>query len=209
MRGSDLGRAVGMAPPGVEHASLALGAQQRLVFVLAMDVGEAFAEVPQVLLGHRGTVDECARTPGPHQHPAHQALGVVQVVGREPRAHRGLAVHAELGGHLGALAAGADLARLGAVAEHQPEGVDQHRLAGPGLAGQHGEAGAELEFHPFDQGEVADLQEGQHRGWITAVCASGVSRAGSRSSGSRSGGSGARCVRGDGSRRGRPAAARS
>ncbi len=62
-------------------------------------------------------------------------------------------------------------ARSAAVADHfgsgpaagqQLQGVDQDRLAGPGLPGEHREPGVQLELHRIDDREVADLQVSQH-----------------------------------------------
>ena len=58
--------------------------------------------------------------------------------------------------------AGPDAAARGPLAEQQREGVDEHRLAGAGLAGEHVEAGAEVERHVGDGGEVADAELGEH-----------------------------------------------
>ena len=66
-------------------------------------------------------------------------------------------------GELGALGAGPQLAQLEAVAEQQAERIEQDRLAGAGLAGQHREAGVELEVERFDDDEIADGQEPEHR----------------------------------------------
>jgi len=44
------------------------------------------------------------------------------------------------------------------------EGIQQDRFTGTGLAGEHGEALAEAQLQPLDQGDVAEAQSSQHRG---------------------------------------------
>ena len=58
--------------------------------------------------------------------------------------------------------AGTDAAAGRPLAEQQRERIHQHRLAGAGLAGEHVEAGAELEGDVGDGGEVADAELGEH-----------------------------------------------
>lgn len=56
----------------------------------------------------------------------------------------------------GLTAARPDDAALGALAEQQPQSGDDHGLAGAGLAGDGGEAGAEGQSGATDHAEVAD-----------------------------------------------------
>ena len=49
-----------------------------------------------------------------------------------------------------------------ALAEQQRQRVHQHGLAGAGFAGEHVEAGAEVEGDVGDGGEVADAKLGEH-----------------------------------------------
>ncbi len=69
----------------------------------------------------------------------------------------------EGGGDLGALRAVAHHFRAGAAAGQQLQRIDQDGLAGAGFAGEHREPGTQLQLHVVDDGEVADLQMGQHR----------------------------------------------
>ena len=55
---------------------------------------------------------------------------------------------------------GPDRARVGPPPEQQGEGVDDHGLAGAGLAGEHVEAGRDLEAGIIDDPEVADAKLG-------------------------------------------------
>jgi hypothetical protein len=56
----------------------------------------------------------------------------------------------------GGARSGAYGAGVGATAEQQPERGHQHGLAGAGLAGDHGQAGAELQHRLVDHPERAD-----------------------------------------------------
>ncbi len=56
-----------------------------------------------------------------------------------------------------------DHARRGALTEEQPERTQQQGLAGPGLAGDHGQPGSGLQTGVFEHPEVADEQLVEHR----------------------------------------------
>ena len=59
--------------------------------------------------------------------------------------------------------AGPHQARIGPSAQDQLQRLDDQRLAGSRLPGEHGHAGTELERQVLDHAEVADVQVGQHR----------------------------------------------
>ncbi len=69
----------------------------------------------------------------------------------------------ELRGHHRLLGAVAHEAALGAHAQRQAQRVEQDRLAGAGLAGEHAEPGMEGEVEPVDQHDVANGEAEQHR----------------------------------------------
>jgi hypothetical protein len=71
-------------------------------------------------------------------------------------------VDGELGADAGLPGAGAEQQPVGAAAERKAEGIEQDRLAGAGLAGQHGQAGADLQVQAVDEDDVADRQVQQH-----------------------------------------------
>ena len=58
---------------------------------------------------------------------------------------------------------------LGARAQRQTQGVEDDRLARPGLAGQHGQAALDLEIERVHQHDVADGEGGQHEGAVVRV----------------------------------------
>lgn len=71
-------------------------------------------------------------------------------------------VEAELGVEFGALGTVADHAAVGPEPGQEAQGVDDQRLAGAGLARDHGHARAELQFGGRDDGEVAEGQAPEH-----------------------------------------------
>ena len=57
----------------------------------------------------------------------------------------------------------ADDRRIGAATDDELERLDEHRLAGAGLAGDRGQPAAEDEVDASDDTEVLDVQLGEHR----------------------------------------------
>ena len=84
--------------------------------------------------------------------------------GLEQRARRMVAGDLEAGDHLALLDPLAHQGLVAARAERQRKGVEQNRLAGAGLAGEHGKAVGEIDVEPVDQDDIADGQVG--RAWI-------------------------------------------
>ena len=68
----------------------------------------------------------------------------------------------EAGGNAGLILSGADQRGIGAVAQHQPQRIEQDRLARPGLTGQHPQPARKGEVQRLDQDDVADGQRSQH-----------------------------------------------
>ena len=65
-------------------------------------------------------------------------------------------------GDFGALGAVTHDFGAGASAGREQQRIDQDRFAGAGLAGEHGQARAELQLDGVDDREVADLNMQQH-----------------------------------------------
>ena len=148
----------------VEQRELGGALQQRLVRVLAVHVEQELAEFAQLRQRHRGTVDVRLAAAAGVDGPAHQHarfVRVADVLRPHPLDHRGSG--AELGADLRARRAFAHHVGVGALAEREQQGVDEDGLARAGLAGEHGEAGREVEFERLDDDEVADCQRQQHR----------------------------------------------
>jgi len=68
----------------------------------------------------------------------------------------------EAGVDAGLFLAGADQAGVRPHAEDEAQRIEQDRLAGAGLAGEHAEAGGERQVERLDQDDVADGEPGQH-----------------------------------------------
>ncbi len=68
----------------------------------------------------------------------------------------------EFRGQFGAVAAGAHHAAVGAGTGQQHQRVDQQGLARAGLATDHGQARAKGDLGFFDDGELTDVERGEH-----------------------------------------------
>ena len=126
--------------------------------------------------GARRVRPSCARVAG---RPLIQALRAAvgaqraaQLAGRRPssssscsRSHAsgvGRVAEVEHGDQFRAFGAVAHHAAVGAHAGQEAQRIDQQRLAGAGFAGDHGQAGAEIQFGGADDGEILDGEMGQH-----------------------------------------------
>ena len=148
----------------VDELALRLRGRERLVRVLAGDLDQPLAERLQLRERRGRAVDPRAASALRIEHAAQEDLAVAfgEPLLGQPRAHRRRVVDVERGRELGALGAGADLARLEADAEQEAERVEQDRLARAGLAGERREAGLELELEGAHDDEIADRQQPQH-----------------------------------------------
>ena len=148
---------------GVEQQAMGGRINQRAGVVLAVDLDERRAEALQGLHAHRLIVDEGAGAAvGELRAPQDQLTVRGDVMRRQQRPCRVLAGQLERRRHLTLLRALAHQARIAARAEREREGIEQDRLAGAGLAGQHREPGVEVDIEPIDQHDVADREAGQH-----------------------------------------------
>ena len=183
----------------VEQPALGIGLQQRAAVALAEDLDELLAELAQIAGRDRRAVHERARAAFGVDHAADRAvLAVAELALGQPGADAGAAAERELGRDLRLVGAAADQRGIGAQADHEAERVDQDRLAGAGLAGQHAEALGPVKAQFVDDREIADVKMSQHsvevrscRGRCRACGPSAACREGVRSSCSCAGGSGA------------------
>ena len=154
------------APEGVQQRALRVGARQRLVRVLPVEIDQHLAD--GFLLRERGgtAVDPRAALPLRIQHPAQQQRVLIVVARepfvREPRRDLVAAADVEHRGELGARSTRAQLPRFEAVAQQEAQRVEQDRLAGARLAGEHREPARELEVERLDDDEIADGEETKH-----------------------------------------------
>ena len=159
----DFGQQAVVAGPGVEQGELAGARKQRLMFVLAVDFHQMCGQFGQLAQRRGAAVDPGARAAVGADHAAQLALAlVVQFVLAQPRGGGGGVGEVEFGGQLGAFGAVADHAAVGAQAGQKAERVHHQRLAGAGLAGNDGHAGAEVQFAGTDDGEILDREPGKH-----------------------------------------------
>ena len=110
--------------------------------VLAVDVDKELADLTHLLRGGRRTVDVAARPAAGVEDAAQQQFVVgFEVVGGEPGADLRKPAEREGSRNFGLVAAGADDAGIGTVAERQGQRIDQDRLAGAGFPGQRTKTG--------------------------------------------------------------------
>jgi hypothetical protein len=160
----DLARKCGEAAEPVDERALRIRCGERLMRVLAVQRNEPLAERCELRERRGAAVDPGAAAAAGVQHaPQQQRVLATEVVLGQPGAHARRIVDVELGGELRALGTRPQLAQLEAVAEQEAERVEQDRLAGARLAGEHREAALELEVERLDDDEVADRQQAQHQ----------------------------------------------
>jgi hypothetical protein len=75
----------------------------------------------------------------------------------------------ELGIDLGAFGPRTDGLAVGPVAKHEPQRIEQDRLACTGLTGERGHARPELQFELVDDREIADVDVFEHFARSVAV----------------------------------------
>ncbi len=161
---SDFARQGLDAAEGIEQLALRFGPAQRLMRVLAVQVDQAFADVGELGQRRRATVDVRTASSLRIEHAAQQQRSFVgEILRGEPRAQFRRLVAVELGGDFGSVGARTQLPRLEAIAEQQRQRVEQDRFAGARFAGQHGEAGPELDLECLDDGEIANGKQAKHR----------------------------------------------
>ena len=142
---------------------MAAGVEQAAVVLLAVQLDQRVGERPQRLGGHPAVVDPgLPPAVGARRAAQDQLVRAGQPgLGQQRRRRVAVGQH-ELRRHLALGGAGAHLAAA-APAEHEAEAVEQDRLAGAGLAGQHVQARPEAQLGRLDQHHVADRQRLQHR----------------------------------------------
>jgi len=163
----ELARGAFEAAVRIEQAAMGAGIDQRPIIVLAVDLDQRGTERAQHLHADRLVVDEGAGAAVGKLHAAQDQLVLGRdVVRRQNRVRRMVAGNVEGGGDLPLLHALAHQSGVAAGAKRQREGVEQDRLARAGLAGEHRQAGGEIDIEPLDQDDIADGQAGEHRNWL-------------------------------------------
>jgi hypothetical protein len=135
--------------------------------VLGRHLDQPLAERLEVGAGAAPPPDE-RPAPAARREPPRHDQGLL-ALGTEPRhrCERGvgeqLGRQVELGFDVGLVGERPHHPGHGLGAGEKPDRLGEHRLSGPGLAGQHVHAGAELELGALDQREVVDGEPGQHQ----------------------------------------------
>ena len=143
-------------------AALRLGAQERVVGVLAVDVGEKASGLPQLGQGGRCAVDVGPRAATGLDYPAQEASLDVEVVGAQPGAQGAFGGRLELRGDLRPLGPGPHRGTVRPLPQGEGQGIHENRLAGTGLARERGHARREHERQVGDDAEVVNCELEQH-----------------------------------------------
>ena len=140
------------------------GIHQRAFVVLAVDLDQHGAQRLQHLRAHRLVVGEGAGAAVRELHaPKDQLVRRRDAVLGHEHMRRMRARQIEGRRHLSFAGAVAHQRHIAARAERECKGIEQDRLAGAGLAGQHRKAGRKIDVEPIDQDDVADGEAGEHR----------------------------------------------
>ena len=162
--------------------------------MLTMDVEKEIGGFLELRQRRRAAVDEGTRAAAGIDYAAQDQRAVIssETGFIEPSGKCGQTVDGEPGGNFGTGGAAAHHPAFGTVAQCQGERVDQDGFAGPGLAGEHGQPGLEIQLDRLDQQVVADGKVRQHGDalCVKAFCPSAASAAGYRSSCRRAGATG-------------------
>jgi len=154
----------------VEQAPVSVGFQQGLVFVLAVDIDQQFAEGLEITERAGCAIDIAARTAFGGDHPAQDARAVVfEVALGQPGMSFGNVDQVESGQNVGLVGARANHAAVGAVAKGQAQGVEHDRLAGAGFPCDHAHPAIKFEIEMFNDGVVMYGQVHQHKGRSQAL----------------------------------------
>ena len=152
----------GVAGEAVEQVALDPRPEQLLELVLAVDLHQRTDDV-----GDRGDGGHAALELGPAAALDQDLAGdhdlavlVLHPGGRQSGGDLEVVAGAQAAFDQRGGPASPDRTRVGPPPEQQGEGVDDHGLAGAGLAGEHVEAGRDLEAGIIDDPEVTDAKLG-------------------------------------------------
>ena len=134
------------------------------MLMLAVDIHQQLAQLTQLRRGHCRTIDKSTRTAAGVDHPAHQAYiaFVCKLLFLKVFFYGLKGGNIEFGAHLGTLRTLPHHQRIRTRTQHQCQRIDQNGFARTRFAGKHRKAGVELQFHAFDDDEIADRQATQH-----------------------------------------------
>jgi hypothetical protein len=151
----------------IQRLKLSSMAQQRLLFMLTVDVDESSSEFFKRTEGTQVSVHVDTVTTGTGEDTPQNQLGVVRAddpMGPQlfEQGMRGGEMKGRL--KLGFLFTGTDLIGRGTTTNQKTYGIDEEGLPGSGLAGQDGVPGLELKAEMLNQREVGNTQLSEHCG---------------------------------------------
>ena len=131
--------------------------QQLLSVVLAVDVQQLLAQLPQLRHRHRAAIHPAQVASVSLDLPLEQQLllGHRDAVFLKPRQGRCLGKHRR---HQSRTGSGADKLPAGALAQHRSDGVDDDGFARSGLTGQHVEPRLKGDVCRLDQGDIFNVK---------------------------------------------------
>ena len=138
--------------------------QEAPVIMLAVQFHQMIGQIAQHLARDTAVVDEGGLAPVGGIDPAQDqlVLGLDSGLVKHP-ARRMTQRQVEDRRHLALPRALADQFRPAAPAQHEPQRIQEDRLARPRLAGQHVQSRPKLQAQPVDDQHIADVQTTQHR----------------------------------------------
>jgi hypothetical protein len=155
-------------PPhiAVEQGAMPTRIDQAAIVMLAVDFHKKGRNVAQQRHADRAIIDIGLRSAiGLQLTPQDQRLArldlhprIAQRIGH----HRSQRLWLKAGRHAGHAFARTDQPQIGPRAQHQPQRIEQDRLARARFAGQHAKASGKIEVKRLDQHDVADGECGQH-----------------------------------------------
>ncbi len=159
-----LGAQIGVA---IQQIEMFAGAQQRKVLTLPVDVHQISGHLAQQRKRDRASVDAAdVALVEPHLPPQQQKVGRVAL---QPLAFQhgidlGPLFRRQPEDRLdeSTLGAGPHDGRVGSLAQHQLDRVDDDRFPRAGLAGQHQKSRRQAQLQPVDDSEITNAQFGQH-----------------------------------------------
>ena len=154
---------VGGAGEFVEQATVGVGLEQRLVFMLTVDVDQQLAQCFEVALGAGRAVDIAARAAFGGDDPAQDARAVAfKVALGQPGPGFGDVLQVERGQDIGLVGSGAHDAAVGAVAKGEAQCIEHDRFAGASLASDYTHPAIQFQIEMFNDGVVVYGQVHQH-----------------------------------------------
>ena len=151
------------AAEGVEKRAVHMRIDHGAVIMLAVDLDQRRAELAQERDRDRLVVDEGAAAAIAALDAAEDevALRLDAAVG-EKAAGGMVGAEVEDGGDVALLGAVADERAVAAATKGEGKRIEEDRLAGAGLAGEHGQAAGEIDVEAIDEDDVTDREGDEH-----------------------------------------------